>query len=406
MLGNFALNPNETRVAIAHFNTRESELVTFSNFRNFSFVRDAILNMPNPSGSTNTAGALEYLNIRVMQEDNGMRGITSGVPKSIIIITDGESDNNRETIKQANLLKNRGFNMITVGIGNLFTNEKELIQMASSSKDSYKIDEYDKLSLYLNTLGRSAIQQPARIIQELEVNLNLPEDSYNYLKCQLNKTIFEESQFTVSLEYTNGDSDLFFSFDDLNPKNENDFIDQSLLPIEIIQNFVEPSSSLLSGPVLNNVRLNRYFYPKNANEKSSKTSSSSIVKYYSVRIPANQSNLTLFIGAKGNVQSNSLKIYVFNRTVGFVDSSTTTSTSTMVSSTTTSTSTMVSSTTTSTSTMVSNNSTFSSRSTTTTTSISTSISTGTTRSNVSFSKKFDLILLIFLGLLAQLNFFF
>ena len=202
-------------------------------------------------------------------------------------------------------------------------------------------------------------------------------------------------QFTVSLEYTNGDSDLFFSFDELNPKNENDFIDQSLLPIEIIQNFVEPSSSLLSGPVLNNVRLNRYFYPKNANEKSSKTSSSSIVKYYSVRIPANQSNLTLFIGAKGNVQSNSLKIYVFNRTVGFVDSSTTTSTSTMVSSTTTSTSTMVS-----------NNSTFSSRSTTTTTSISTSISTGTTRSNVSFSKKFDLILLIFLGLLAQLNFFF
>jgi hypothetical protein len=391
LLENFASNPNETRVAIAHFNTREYELVNFNNFKNFSFVRDAILNMPNPSGSTNTAGALEYLNIRVMQEDNGMRDITRGVPKSIIVVTDGDSDNNLETIKQANLLKYRGFNMITVGIGNLFTNEKELIQIASSSKDAYKIDEYDKLSLYLNSLGRSAIQQPARIIQELEVNLNLPQDSYNYLKCQLNKTIFEESQFTVSLEYTNGDSDLFFSFEDLNPKSENDFIDQSLLPVEFIQNFVEPSSSLLSGPVLDNARLNNVFYPRNANEESAKTS---ITKYYSIKIPANQSNLTLFIGAKGNVQSNSLKIYVFNRTVGFVDSSTSTSTLTMVS----------------------NNSTFSSRSTTTTTSISTSISTGTrtttittlriatTRSNVSFSKKFDLILL-FLSLLGQFNFF-
>jgi hypothetical protein len=333
LLENFALNPNETRVAIAHFNTREYELVNFDTFRNFSFVRDAILNMPNPSGSTNTAEALEYLNIRVMQEDNGMRDITRGVPKSIIVITDGDSDNNLETIKQANLLKYRGFNMITVGIGNLFTNEKELIQIASSSKDAYKIDDYDKLSLYLNSLGRSAIQQPARIIQELEVNLNLPQDSYNYLKCQLNKTSFgdesSESEFTVSLEYTNGDSDLFFSFEDSNPKNENDFIDQSLLPIEFIQNFVEPSSfssSLLSRPVSSGLFYD--FNPRNTNENSSETLNSSIVKYYSVKIPVNQSNLTLFIGAKGHVQSNSLKIYVFNRTIDFVDSTTTISTST------------------------------------------------------------------------------
>ena len=309
---------------MAHFNSREYEITNFKSFNNFSTVKDAILSIPEPFGGTNTARVLEYTNIRLMQEDNGMHDITTGVPKSIIVITDGDSDDSKATIKEANLLKERGFKMITVGLGNLFTNEKELIQMASSSKDAYKIDEYDKLSLYLSSLARSTIQQPARVIQELEINLNLPEDSYNYFKCPLDKNNFEESQFTVSLEYKSGYSDLFFSFVDSNPKNEKDFIEQSSLPIEFDQNFVETSILPTILPKYSYLKGSHYDFSGNMIKKPYDVLNYTVVKYYSIKIPENQTNLSLFIGARGNVDDNSLKVFIYNRTIDFNNSSSST----------------------------------------------------------------------------------
>ena len=291
--------------------------MNFKSFNNFSTVKDAILSIPEPFGGTNTAKVLEYTNIRLMQEDNGMRDITTGVPKSIIVITDGDSDDSKATIKEANLLKERGFNMITVGLGNLFTNEKELIQMASSSKDAYKIDEYDKLSLYLSSLARSTIQQPARIIQELETNLNIPEDSYNYFKCPLDKNNFEESQFTVSLEYKSGYSDLFFSFVDSNPKNENDSIEQSSLPIEFDQNFVETSFLPTILPKYSYLKGSHYDFSGDFVKKPYEVLNYTVIKYYLIKMPENQTNFSLFIGARGNVDDNNLKVFIYNRTVDF-----------------------------------------------------------------------------------------
>jgi hypothetical protein len=52
-----------------------------------------------------------------MREDRGMRPLREGIPKVVLTITDGESDNPTLTKIQANKLKRREFNMISVGVG-------------------------------------------------------------------------------------------------------------------------------------------------------------------------------------------------------------------------------------------------------------------------------------------------
>ena len=49
-----------------------------------------------------------------------------------------------------------------------------------------------------------------------------------------------------------------------------------------------------------------------------------VVKYYSIKLPENQTNLSLFIGARGNVDDNSLKVFIYNRTIDFNNSSSST----------------------------------------------------------------------------------
>jgi hypothetical protein len=84
--------------------------------------------------------------------------VDQGVPKIVIVITDGESDNNNATLSEAKKLKDRGYNIVSIGIGNL--KEQELIDMASSPNDVFKVDDFDKVLLILSSISLSACQQP------------------------------------------------------------------------------------------------------------------------------------------------------------------------------------------------------------------------------------------------------
>ena len=241
---------------------------------------------------TDTAQALEYANIRILQEDRGMRAEVFGIPKTIIVITDGDSDNFVYTIGNATALKNRGFNVITVGIGNEFTNENELLGMASSKNDAFKIDEYDKLAYYLSSLASSAYQKHARILLENEIAPYVGEENYKYLKFPLNNLslCINETQsmkmITIKIEY-NSSVELFYSFNETNPKSDEDFLSP------------------------NNKTDDEYaFILKNKMELSQINSWS--IRYYPIEIPLGQrlENLYISIKERSNQTANfKIKIY-------------------------------------------------------------------------------------------------
>ena len=120
-----------------NFNTRPYELFNFLNFQNIANIENIINGINYNGGGTDTAEALKLANERILQESLGMRPERSGVPKIVIVLTDGESNDYTLTINEAKLIKNRGINIISIGVGNL--KEQELIDMATSLNDVYKV---------------------------------------------------------------------------------------------------------------------------------------------------------------------------------------------------------------------------------------------------------------------------
>jgi collagen type XII alpha len=83
--------------------------------------------IPIRSGGTNTGAAIESLYTVVF---NAAYGDRAGAPNVAVIVTDGKSNDNAQTIQQAAIAKNMGIHIITVGVG--MTDMTELHDIASS----------------------------------------------------------------------------------------------------------------------------------------------------------------------------------------------------------------------------------------------------------------------------------
>jgi collagen type VI alpha len=224
LISNFEISTDETRISLIEFNDNANDLLTFSNFQNLNNVKEVTQNIPyKGSGGTNTAEALRLANFRILQEARGMRNESAGVSKVIILVTDGDSDNNAQTIMSAKAIKDRGFFIITVGIGNLFTNEKELIDTASSRNDAYKIDDYDKIITFLSTLSKSSNQKSAIIPRNVEIESQVNKYLYKYITVNISTITTKKLYIKVENE-ANSRAEIYCSFDDPNPIIKSNYV--------------------------------------------------------------------------------------------------------------------------------------------------------------------------------------
>lgn len=245
-------------------------------------------------GGTDTAAALRLTNSRILQENLGMRPVKDGVPKVVVLVTDGQSNVPAQTIAEAKALKDRGFNIISVGVGNI--NEKELIEVASSVDDFYKVDDFNKIVEILKGLSRSAVLQPAQVVQQLEIKSKLEKNTYKYFKYPLDNVIEEE--FTIEIEILTGNTELFYSFEDQNPKDVEDSVKlNSTSPdTEIDGNFFEK---------IINRQKRQLIELRNDPFK----------KYYTIKKPTDLTAKTLYFSIKGYEAQNEFQMFIYNKTV-------------------------------------------------------------------------------------------
>ena len=83
--------------------------------------------IPVRYGGTNTGAAINKLYTTVFQN---MYGDRNDAPNVAVIITDGQSNNNTQTVQEAAIAKNMGIHIVTIGVG--MTDMTELYQIASA----------------------------------------------------------------------------------------------------------------------------------------------------------------------------------------------------------------------------------------------------------------------------------
>ncbi|CAF1046181.1 unnamed protein product [Brachionus calyciflorus] len=216
LLNNLEIGLEDTRVGVIRFNNDAKEFITFNNNSN---LFESILDIPFNPGKTNTSGALKLANEKLFQENNGMRPMGSGIPKVLVLITDGESDSKNETLSEANRLKERGINIVTVGICNVC--EEELFEIASYKQSFFQVNNYDEIFDILDGVSRSSNIQPAKASDSFEQKIY--QDSYRYVSYN---EMDSNQTFYISIENINGKASIAASFDDTMPKTQSDYINE------------------------------------------------------------------------------------------------------------------------------------------------------------------------------------
>jgi hypothetical protein len=231
-----------------------------------------------------------------------MRPINEGVPKVVMLITDGESNDRQLTLMEADKIKKREFNIISIGVGNV--NLDELLAVSSTENDFYYVENYNKILEIINSISRTTCLQPAEIETETSIKTRVEIDSYKYFKYQLNETLSSRS-FTIELKQLTGDTKLFYSFETNNPKEDADNIKIPFDPSVKEENFYEDPVPIRRQRRNSNLNKINDFYE--INKKSSSNS-----KYYQID-PKNKT--IIYLSVKGYKNDNLFEVFIHNKVI-------------------------------------------------------------------------------------------
>ncbi|KAK3605643.1 hypothetical protein CHS0354_032595 [Potamilus streckersoni] len=145
--------PNHTRVAVATFSQTTNFEFHLGQHNSAADLFKAIDSVTRSGEGTRLSAALETI------FSQGFQGAREGVPKIIVLITDGHSKYPALARVLARRARNDGFLIYTVGIGNQ-TDDNELWHIASSPEDRFffRIDDPN----YLKNIKESLDKTPCK----------------------------------------------------------------------------------------------------------------------------------------------------------------------------------------------------------------------------------------------------
>ena len=122
--------PLGTRVAVITYTNSPTIIFHFNTFIRKQDVLNAIAAIQYQGGGTRTDLALLEAYTKLFENpDNGVRPKELGVPRVLVLLTDGRTASGTDSIIQpSNLLRNEGVNIFVIGIGpNINKDELDII---------------------------------------------------------------------------------------------------------------------------------------------------------------------------------------------------------------------------------------------------------------------------------------
>lgn len=111
VIDSLAIGQNSVRVAIVRYSTTADVVFPLTRFYTANAMKNAIDNIAFNGGSTNLADAL-----RIVLSDVYQVSPRPFAQKSVVLITDGRSNRQEESVIQANYVKSAGIKIVAVGV--------------------------------------------------------------------------------------------------------------------------------------------------------------------------------------------------------------------------------------------------------------------------------------------------
>lgn len=140
VLRRFKISREGTHVGLIRFSTHATKIFGFEEYFSQSEVEAAIDKMKYRKGGTNTEKALNMArNDLFLEKPEGMS--RPNIPRFVVLLTDGMSLDPEVTIKEAELLKQKGVYITVVAVGRSI-NRRELVDIASSPRNVITVSSF------------------------------------------------------------------------------------------------------------------------------------------------------------------------------------------------------------------------------------------------------------------------
>lgn len=150
----FRLSHNATQIGITEFSNRPVIQIQLNEYQNLSLLQDEISKITDSGGRTRTDVALRSMSREFFTYDKGSR---PGVPKVVVLVTDGRSTGSEPLSDAVKGLRQMGAIIYSVGIGDEIS-EQELRDISRTRKDIFLSKKFDSLGLLAPELVEKIIK--------------------------------------------------------------------------------------------------------------------------------------------------------------------------------------------------------------------------------------------------------
>ncbi|KAJ8308221.1 hypothetical protein KUTeg_013095, partial [Tegillarca granosa] len=145
----FVIAPDKVQIGVASFSGITKNGFWLNTYSSKTAIKSALGSVSYISGVTNTDIGLKFVKDQAFTTAHGARG--NGVPKILIVLTDGQSTNPTATKTAALALKSTGVKVITIGIGGS-VGKTELQNIATDASHVFSVANFNVLSSVLADL--------------------------------------------------------------------------------------------------------------------------------------------------------------------------------------------------------------------------------------------------------------
>ena len=175
---------NGTRFGLSTFASSYTTRFYLSSYTRQSDYLSAIGQVSYSSGGTRLGGALQQILNDQFKEERGLRPDVEGVPRILIVLTDGKSGDS-VSIPAKNV---RDENIVIYAVGIANYELPQLQEIASSESHVYTLSTFSELDKFISTLTSSTCYEPRPVSLNETVITNVAKDTYEYFTYEIDES--------------------------------------------------------------------------------------------------------------------------------------------------------------------------------------------------------------------------
>ena len=194
---------NGTRFGLSTFSSSYSTKFHLNSYTNQLSYSSAITRVGYSGGGTQLGFALGRVLTDQFSERRGLRPKADGLPRILVVLTDGKSGDNVST--PAKTVRDNEITIYAVGVARY--NLQQLKEIAPSDQHVITLDSFSKLDAFVSTITSSACYEPRVSGNNETITTNVKKGSFKYFSYKVNP----EKNLEVSVDDLVGSTMLYAS---------------------------------------------------------------------------------------------------------------------------------------------------------------------------------------------------